>query len=66
MPKTHVQLIEKPTIISATGNKPKSIEEFVGRANSATSEVSIARMRSPAGWQEPPARPRNSTNTPWC
>ncbi len=66
MPKTHVQLIEKPTIISAAGNKPKSIEEFVGRANSATSEVSIARMRSPAGWQEPPARPRNSTNTPWC
>ena len=57
MPKTHVQLIEKPTIISAAGNKPKSIEEFVGRANSATSEVSIARMRSPAGWQEPGQTP---------
>ena len=57
MSKAQVQLIEKPTIISAAGNKPKSIEEFVGRANSATPEVSIARMQSPAGWQEPGQTP---------
>ena len=57
MPKSYVQLIEKPTIISAAGNKPKSIEEFIGRANSGTGQVSVARMRSPAGWQEPGQTP---------
>ncbi len=49
--------IEAPTVIEAAGNIPKLIEEFVGRVNSATSEVSIARMRSPAGWQEPGQTP---------
>jgi len=53
MPK----LIAGPTIINAAGTKPKRIEEFVGRVNSATAEVSVARMLSPEGWEEPPQRP---------
>ena len=47
------QLIEKPTVIAAAGNKPKTIEEYVGRVNSGEQTVSVARMVSPAGWQEP-------------
>ena len=47
------ELIDKPTIITAAGNKPKRIEEFIGRVNSGTASVSIARMTSPAGWIEP-------------
>ena len=39
--------IEKPTIIEAVGNKPKVIEEYIGRVNSETSDLSIARMVSP-------------------
>ena len=50
-------LIERPTIIEATGNKLKQIEEFAGRVNSDHEAVSIARMRSPAGWEEPGQRP---------
>ena len=50
-------LITAPMIVQAAGNKPKSIEEFVGRANSATPEVSIARMKSPSGWVEPGQTP---------
>lgn len=46
-------LIEKPGIIEAAGNKPKIIEEFFGRVNSKTDEVSVARMKSPGGWIEP-------------
>jgi hypothetical protein len=53
MPK----LITEPTRIAAAGNKPKQIEEFVGRINSADEHVSIARMKSPAGWVEPGQRP---------
>lgn len=49
--------IEKPSIIQAAGNKPKIIEEFIGRVNSETEELSIARMRSPAGWIEPGQKP---------
>ena len=49
--------IAKPTRIEAAGNKPKRIDEFVGRANSATSQTSIAHMRSPSGWQEPGQTP---------
>jgi ethanolamine utilization protein EutQ (cupin superfamily) len=45
-------LIPQPTIIEAAGNKPKKIEEFIGRVNSGTAAVSIARMTSPAGWLE--------------
>lgn len=51
------RLIESPTIIEAAGNKPKKIEEFVGRVNSGTSAVSIARMTSPPGWIEPGQTP---------
>jgi hypothetical protein len=46
-------LIPAPTIIQAAGNKPKRIEEYAGRVNSGHAEVSVARMVSPAGWQEP-------------
>ena len=50
-------LIEKPTRIEAAGTKPKTIEEFVGRVNSKRSTLSIAYMRSPAGWLEPRQTP---------
>jgi mannose-6-phosphate isomerase-like protein (cupin superfamily) len=49
--------IGKPTIIAAAGNKPKIIEEFIGRVNSGTSAVSIAKMTSPSGWVEPGQTP---------
>ena len=45
--------IDQPTIIEAAGNKFKRIEEYIGRVNSQTPEVSIARMVSPSGWIEP-------------
>lgn len=51
------QLIEQPTIIQSAGNKPKRIEEFVGRVNSGHDALSIARMVSPGGWVEPGQRP---------
>jgi ethanolamine utilization protein EutQ (cupin superfamily) len=44
-------------IVEAAGNKPKVIEEFIGRVNSRTEAVSIARMRSPGGWVEPGQTP---------
>ena len=47
------QKIRQSTVIPAEGNKPKVIEEFIGRVNSDTAEVSIARMTSPSGWIEP-------------
>jgi mannose-6-phosphate isomerase-like protein (cupin superfamily) len=50
-------LIEKPTIVAAAGNLPKRIAEYVGRVNSATEAVSIARMESPEGWSEPGQTP---------
>lgn len=53
MPK----LIAGPSIITAEGNKPKRIEEYVGRVNSGDASVSVARMISPGGWQEPGQRP---------
>lgn len=49
--------INKPTIIEAAGNKPKLIEEFFGFVNSNTSEVSVAKMKSPEGWVEPGQTP---------
>lgn len=49
--------ISNPTVIKAAGNKPKLIEEYFGRVNSKTNEISIARMKSPAGWVEPGQRP---------
>lgn len=51
------RLIPQPTRIEAQGLPPKIIEEFFGRVNSATSEVSIAKMTSPSGWSEPGQTP---------
>jgi mannose-6-phosphate isomerase-like protein (cupin superfamily) len=50
-------LIASPTRIEAAGNKPKLIDEYIGRVNSAHEEVSIAHMRSPEGWLEPGQEP---------
>lgn len=50
-------LIERPTLIRAAGNKPKTIEEFFGRVTSGTGSVSVARMTSPGGWEEPGQTP---------
>jgi quercetin dioxygenase-like cupin family protein len=51
------RLIEHAMVIQAAGNKPKRIEEYAGRVNSGHSQVSVARMVSPAGWVEPGQRP---------
>jgi mannose-6-phosphate isomerase-like protein (cupin superfamily) len=51
------ELIPTPTRIVAAGNKPKAIDEYVGRVNSRSTRLSIAHMRSPAGWEEPGQRP---------
>ena len=51
------KLIPSPTLVAAAGNKPKVIEEFIGRVNSDTTALSLARMSSPPGWQEPGQTP---------
>ena len=51
---THIQ---QPSIVQAAGNKPKIIEEYIGRVNSQTGDLSIARMKSPSGWVEPGQTP---------
>jgi mannose-6-phosphate isomerase-like protein (cupin superfamily) len=51
------KLIAAPTIVAAAGTKPKKIEEYAGRVNSGHASVSVARMTSPAGWEEPGQRP---------
>ena len=51
------KIIPAPTVIPAAGEPPKIIEEFFGRVNSATAQVSIAKMASPAGWHEPGQTP---------
>ncbi|OVE82243.1 cupin [bacterium K02(2017)] len=53
MPK----FISSPTVIKSEGNKPKLIEEFIGQVNTKTSSLSVARMKSPAGWLEPGQTP---------
>ena len=45
-------LLSQPTRVTAAGNKPKLIDEYIGRVNSKNKGVSIAHMRSPNGWQE--------------
>ena len=50
-------LIERPSIIQAAGTKPKRIEEYAGRVNSKHTGVSVARMISPGGWEEPGQQP---------
>jgi mannose-6-phosphate isomerase-like protein (cupin superfamily) len=51
------RLISQPTRIASAGNKPKLIDEFIGRVNSATEALSVAHMRSPGGWVEPGQTP---------
>jgi mannose-6-phosphate isomerase-like protein (cupin superfamily) len=51
------ELIEGPARVEAAGTKPKLIEEFVGRVNTGEGRVSVARMTSPEGWEEPGQRP---------
>ena len=51
------ELIDRPTVIEAAGNKPKIIQEYVGRVNSREARVSVAHMKSPPGWVEPGQRP---------
>lgn len=50
-------LISKPTVIQSAGNKPKLIEEYIGRVNSRTDTTSVAKMTSPGGWVEPGQTP---------
>lgn len=50
-------LVSQPTRITAAGNKPKLIDEYIGRVNSRHEQLSVAHMRSPGGWQEPGQRP---------
>lgn len=50
-------LIAGPTRVEAAGTKPKLIDEYVGRVNSGTDQLSVAHMRSPGGWQEPGQTP---------
>lgn len=50
-------LISQPTRITAAGNKPKLIDEYIGRVNSKDSSVSVAHMHSPQGWVEPGQKP---------
>ncbi|ERR1035437_2574776 len=52
-----MQISKKPTKIKALGNPPKTIEEFIGRINTKTNSISIARMKSPKGWSEPFQQP---------
>ncbi|MBU8892476.1 MAG: hypothetical protein KOO66_06835 [Bacteroidales bacterium] len=53
-----IKLIKLPSIIKAAGTKGKIIEEFFGRVNSNDSEISIAKMKSPEGWEEPGQKPK--------
>ena len=49
--------ISSPSRITAAGNKPKLIDEYIGRVNSRTAAISVAHMRSPGGWIEPGQTP---------
>ena len=50
-------LIPSPARVEAAGNKPKVIDEYVGRRASGHAAVSVAHMRSPGGWVEPGQTP---------
>ena len=50
-------IVSQPTRVPCVGNKPKLIDEYIGRVNSQTSGVSVAHMRSPEGWTEPGQTP---------
>ena len=49
------QLVEGPVRVPVPGGK--LIDEYVGRASTGTPGLSVAHMRSPAGWEEPGQRP---------
>ena len=49
--------IASPTVVPSVGTRPKRIEEYIGRVNSGTAAVSVARMTSPEGWVEPAQQP---------
>lgn len=51
------KVIEQPTLVEAAGEPSKTIEEYIGRVNSDTTSLSIARMKSPSGWSEPGQKP---------
>ena len=51
------KVIEQPTLVEAAGEPSKTIEEYIGRVNSNTTTLSIARMKSPSGWSEPGQKP---------
>ncbi|PEN13616.1 cupin [Longibacter salinarum] len=51
------ELIGSPSVVESAGTKPKRIEEYVGRINTGHESVSVARMTSPGGWEEPGQRP---------
>ena len=51
------RLIPAPAVVAAAGTRPKRIEEFAGRVNSGHEQLSVARMQSPEGWEEPGQRP---------
>ena len=51
------EIIESPSRVQAAGTKPKLIDELVGRVNTGEERISIARMQSPEGWEEPGQRP---------
>ncbi|HXS83684.1 MAG TPA: cupin [Methylomirabilota bacterium] len=57
------RLIRTPARITAAGNKPKLIDEYVGRVHTGNPRVSVARMRSPEGWVEPPQAPEFEEHT---
>jgi mannose-6-phosphate isomerase-like protein (cupin superfamily) len=50
-------LIGSPSRVEAAGSPPKLIDEYIGFENTGDVRVSIAHMRSPAGWAEPGQRP---------
>jgi mannose-6-phosphate isomerase-like protein (cupin superfamily) len=56
-------LVSSPTQITASGNKPKLIREYVGRVNTKTGALSIAHMQSPSGWVEPGQTPEFDEHT---
>lgn len=51
------RLITAPVRVAAAGQPPKTVDEYVGRASDGAEDVSLALMRSPAGWSEPGQRP---------
>jgi mannose-6-phosphate isomerase-like protein (cupin superfamily) len=52
-----IKIVQTPSTIESVGNIPKKIEEYFGRVNSGNEDISIARMNSPAGWEEPGQTP---------